>query len=74
MKNKSNNIAILQTWFNNDNINIDPLQQILNYILIYQIQKTSNEGGLVEHYINKTSPYNVLEKVSTNNKHLKVSL
>ena len=72
MKNEFDDIAISETWCNDDSINVKSLYQIPSYIPIYQIGKTGNNCGGLALYIPKTITFNILEKLSNNNEHTEI--
>ena len=72
MKNEFDDIAISETWCNDDSINVKSLYQIPSYIPIYQIGKTGNNCGGLALYIPKTITFNILEKLSNNNEYTEI--
>ena len=72
MKNEFDDIAISETWCNDDSINVKSLYQIPSYIPIYQIGKTGDNCGGLALYIPKTITFNILEKLSNNNEYTEI--
>ena len=66
IKNEIDVLAISETWFNDDSINVISLNHPPNYILIHQIKQTCSDCEGLALYFHNTITFNIHQNGSNN--------